>query len=62
MKIYYFAVYIINKHSLCQENRVKEKMMNMELRSAINMGGHVERQKGLWRGKILVPNKHCKVG
>lgn len=46
MKIYYFAVYIINRHSLCQENRVKEKMMNMELRSAINMGGHVERQKG----------------
>ena len=45
MKIFDFAVYIINRHSLCQENRVKEKMMNMELRNALNMGGEVQRQK-----------------
>ena len=35
MKIFDFAVYIINRHSLCQENTVKEKMMNMELRNAL---------------------------
>ena len=45
MKIFDFAVYIIKRHSLCHDNRIKEKMMNTELRNALNMGGDVPRQK-----------------
>ena len=30
---------------MCHDNRIKEKMMNTELRNALNMGGDVPRQK-----------------